>query len=109
MRWGSLAAAALVFGGLYVRVLTAPPPAGFVPPQAATLAASAPTPRYEAQLLPNSSAASVHSATAAEISGGRLRAFWYGGSREGASDVAGAGTATLFGQRPWATRPASSP
>src|SRR5204863_1028947 len=34
------------------------------------------------------SAASVHSATAAEISGGRLRAFWYGGSREGASDVA---------------------
>jgi len=30
----------------------------------------------------------VHSATAAEISGGRLRAFWYGGSREGASDVA---------------------
>jgi len=30
----------------------------------------------------------VHSATAAEISGGRLRAFWYGGSREGAQDVA---------------------
>ena len=30
----------------------------------------------------------MHSAAAAEISGGRLRAFWYGGSREGASDVA---------------------
>jgi predicted neuraminidase len=59
-----------------------------VPPQAAALAASAATPRYEAQLLPNSTAASVHSATAAEISGGRLIAFWYGGSREGASDVA---------------------
>jgi predicted neuraminidase len=31
---------------------------------------------------------SVHSATAVEISGGRIRAFWYGGSREGAKDVA---------------------
>ena len=30
----------------------------------------------------------VHSATATEIAGGRIRAFWYGGSREGASDVA---------------------
>src|SRR6266581_2928259 len=29
----------------------------------------------------------AHSATAAEISGGRLIALWYGGSREGASDV----------------------
>jgi predicted neuraminidase len=31
---------------------------------------------------------SVHSATAVELSGGRIRAFWYGGSREGAKDVA---------------------
>src|SRR5207247_8865490 len=56
--------------------------------QTAARAASKAAPRYETQLLPNSTAASVHSATAAEISGGRLRAFWYGGSREGASDVA---------------------
>lgn len=87
-RWASLVALALAFAGLYARVLTAPPPGGFVPPRAAALAASAATPRYETQLLPNSTAASVHSATAAEISGGRLMAFWYGGSREGASDVA---------------------
>ena len=87
-RWASLVALALAFAGLYARVLTAPPPGGFAPPQTAALAAPAATPRYEAQLLPNTSAASVHSATAAEISGGRLRAFWYGGSREGASDVA---------------------
>jgi len=87
LRWGSLAAAALVFAGLYVRVLTAPSPGGFAPPQTARVASSA-APLYRAELLPNSTAASVHSATAAEISGGRLRAFWYGGSREGASDVA---------------------
>jgi predicted neuraminidase len=49
---------------------------------------SSPKPRYGAELLPNTTAQSVHSATAAEISGGRLRAFWYGGSREGAPDVA---------------------
>ena len=87
-RWASLAAVALAFAGLYVRVLTAPSPGGFAPPQTAAGAESAAAPRYEAQLLPNSTAASVHSAAAAEISGGRLRAFWYGGSREGASDVA---------------------
>jgi predicted neuraminidase len=77
-----------VFAGLYARVLTAPSPGGFVPPHAAARAAFSPAPLYRAELLPNSTAASAHSATAAEISGGRLRAFWYGGSREGASDVA---------------------
>jgi len=76
-----------VFAGLYLRALTAPSPGGFAPLQTAARAASKAAPRYETQLLPNSTAASVHSATAAEISGGRLRAFWYGGSREGASDV----------------------
>jgi len=87
LRWGSLAAAALVFAGLYVRNLTLPSPGGFAPARAAR-AASPAAPLYGAELLPNSTAASVHSATAAEISGGRLRAFWYGGSREGAPDVA---------------------
>jgi predicted neuraminidase len=87
LRWGSLVAVALVFAGLYLRGPTAPTSGGFVPPQVAARAASS-KPFYETQLLPNSTAQSVHSATAAEISGGRLRAFWYGGSREGASDVA---------------------
>src|SRR4029077_18567831 len=44
-RWASLVALALAFAGLYARVLTAPAPGGFVPPQ--TAAASAATPRYE--------------------------------------------------------------
>ena len=30
---------------------------------------------------------SVHSATAVELDGGRIRAYWFGGSREGARDV----------------------
>jgi predicted neuraminidase len=86
-RWALLAAAIAVFGGLYLRIFTAPPSAGFALPEAATSAASSPKPFYRSQFLPNSTRQSVHSATAAEISGGRLRAFWYGGSREGASDV----------------------
>jgi predicted neuraminidase len=87
LRWVSLGALALAFAGLYVRAITSPSPGGFVPPQAAARAASPAAPLYGVQLLPNGTAASVHSATAAEISGGRLRAFWYGGSREGAADV----------------------
>jgi len=77
-----------VFGGLYLQIFTAPPPAGFASPKAAAPAMSGAGPFYRSQFLPNSTEQSVHSATAAEISGGRLRAFWYGGSREGASDVA---------------------
>jgi predicted neuraminidase len=101
VKWGSLAAAVLAFAGLYVRVLTAPPPGAFAPPQIAALAVSTAAPRYETQLLPNRSAASVHSATAAEISGGRLMAFWYGGSREGASDVALYSSVYSLRQKHW--------
>jgi len=82
-----LVAVVLAFGGLYFRIFAAPPPGGFALPQAATRAAASTRPLYRQQLLPNSAERSVHSATAAEISGGRLRAFWYGGSREGAADV----------------------
>jgi len=83
----SLFAIALAFGGLYYRIASAPPPGGFALAEAAAPAGRA-EPSYLSQLLPNRSARSVHSATAAEVSGGKLRAFWYGGSREGASDVA---------------------
>ena len=102
LRWGTLVAAAFVFAGLYARVLTAPSPGGFAPQQTARVASSA-APLYRAQLLPNSTAASVHSATAAEISGGRLRAFWYGGSREGAPDVAIYTSIYSLPQKDWST------
>src|SRR5713226_2863931 len=88
LRAALLVAAVLVFGGLYARLFTASLPGGFVSRQAVARAIPVAAPFYWAQLLPNAAARSVHSATAAEISGGRLRAFWYGGSREGASDVA---------------------
>jgi predicted neuraminidase len=86
LKWASLAAIALVFAGLYVRALEAPPAARFAVPRAAVPEPSA-KPLFGSQLLP-SGTLSVHSATAVELRDGRLRAFWYGGTREGASDVA---------------------
>ena len=83
----SLAAVALAFAGLYARGLLEPSAAGFIVRQGPAETRSA-APSYKAQLLPNSSVESVHSATAIETSDGRMRAFWYGGTREGASDVA---------------------
>ena len=88
LRRALLVAVALAFGGHYYRLSVAPALGGFVPPQAIPRAALSAAPLYRPQFLPNSAERSVHSATAAEISGGRLRAFWYGGSREGAGDVA---------------------
>jgi predicted neuraminidase len=42
---------------------------------------------FESGFASSGVAASVHSATAVELSDGRIRAFWYGGTREGATDV----------------------
>ncbi|HYA47845.1 MAG TPA: sialidase family protein [Burkholderiales bacterium] len=86
LKWTSLAAIALVFAALALRALEAPPVTHFVAPRPGAAAASS-KPLYKSQLLPNGSP-QVHSATAVELADGRLRAFWYGGTREGAPDVA---------------------
>jgi predicted neuraminidase len=83
----SLVAILLVFAALYFRAFEAPPAPRWVPPLAPSQAPS-PKPLFRSELLPNASAPSVHAATAVELADGTLRAFWYGGSREGASDVA---------------------
>jgi len=80
-----LGAIVLVFAALYVHAIDAPRAVRFVPPR--TAGPSSSTPLYNSQLIPNSTTASVHSATAVELADGTLRAFWYGGTREGASDV----------------------
>lgn len=87
LKWVSLAAIALVFAGLYFRAFEAPPAPRWVPPRAPSQTPS-PKPFFRSELLPNGSAPSVHAATAVELADGRLRAFWYGGTREGAPDVA---------------------
>ena len=53
-------------------------------PQATTLV-SIPGPR--AQFIPETAAPSVHAGSAILLNDGNLRAFWFAGSREGATDV----------------------
>jgi predicted neuraminidase len=87
LRWVGFAAIVLVFAGLYVRAFEAPPAPRLVPPRAPAASVST-KPLFRSELLPNTTTQSVHAATAAELADGGLRAFWYGGTREGASDVA---------------------
>jgi predicted neuraminidase len=51
-------------------------------------ASSLDAPIYEDQFVSHETTPQVHAATAAEISEGKLRAFWYGGIREGHEGVA---------------------
>jgi predicted neuraminidase len=52
------------------------------------IAVSASTkPRYSAKFVTTGKTSYVHTVSVVELSDGRLRAFWYGGSREGAGDV----------------------
>lgn len=44
--------------------------------------------RYSSQFVSHRETPSVHSATAVELTDGVIQAFWYGGTREGAKDVA---------------------
>ena len=86
--WGlvSLAALASVFAASF-----ADAPLSFDPAFQVAPAATPASPRAlegETRFVSPESPPSVHSATAIEIAGGKIRAFWYGGSREGAKDVA---------------------
>ncbi len=76
----------LVYGAAWLRRPPDPKDAGFVvsPPTSEAFEA----PRFESRFASKGSTQQVHAATLVEISGGRLRGFWYGGSREGAGDVA---------------------
>lgn len=62
------------------------PGSGPTPPVAPPVQNEAPA--VTSRLSVGSPAASVHSATAVELPDGTIRAYWFGGSREGASDVA---------------------
>ena len=66
-----------------------PDPAFTIPLVAHTREDASREPRYEENFLPDSTGApDVHAASLVETRPGRLLAVWYGGSREGARDVA---------------------
>lgn len=89
----TVVAAALAFGlhlwprtGSGIRGRTVPPAAWVVPASVPVTA----NPKFfrEELLEPGPGVASVHVASLAEFAPGRLAACWYGGSKEGARDVA---------------------
>ena len=66
-------------------VVTEPGPAAVGKKTQATTQVSIPEPR--AQFIPETAAPSVHAGSAILLNDGNLRAFWFAGSREGATDV----------------------
>ncbi len=87
-----LAVAITVFAVAFHRAATVPAASSFHVGERSTRAPRVPgslfDPLFEVGFASSGGTPSVHSATAIEIAGGDLRAFWYGGSREGATDVA---------------------
>ncbi len=84
-----LVGALVMFAALYARIASAPAVAGFVlPPVAPEDAAARGAPRYDVRKVSSGATPFAHSASAVELADGRLRAFWFGGTREGATDAA---------------------
>lgn len=95
LRGLSLVGVIAVFGQAFLGRPSAPPsPPGFrLFPPPSSPSVSIPPAAYEGlvaetRFASGGATASVHSPSAVEISRGRLYAVWYGGSREGARDVA---------------------
>jgi predicted neuraminidase len=86
-RVGGLLAVAVVFGGLFAQTLSAPAPSGFAVSKPSAVRDADRTPLYDERYASSAATPSVHAATALPVPGG-MRAFWYGGTREGAGDVA---------------------
>ena len=84
-----LAGVLVVFAVLYARIASAPPVAGFVlPPVPSEDPTARGAPKYEVRKVSSGATPFAHSASAVELPDGKLRAFWFGGSREGATDAA---------------------
>lgn len=81
-------ATVIVFAFALVRALDRPAPPRFSIPRAPDRASPSTPFVIEKATVSSGATREVHSATAVETRAGQVRAFWYGGSREGASDVA---------------------
>jgi predicted neuraminidase len=75
----------VAFGAAYGRLRAHPEPAAFQ--RRALAVPRVETPRFESRFLTMQPGLHVHAACLVELADGRLRAFWYSGSREGAPDV----------------------
>lgn len=83
-----LALLLILFAGLWLKLFPAPPPGGFALNRHPDRITSDPAPLFQTQFASHGKTRFVHSPAVVEISGGRFRAFWYGGTDEGAGDIA---------------------
>lgn len=88
LRAGAVVAILIVFAAMYGKRLFAPQSPEFNISPAGERPVISSEPRYQVRNASHGRTQSVHSATAVETKSGKLVAFWYGGSREGARDVA---------------------
>ena len=78
----------VAFGAAFGRAGRERPPAAFQPrPSVATQATQDEDPRLQTRFVTTRPGLHTHAACLVELADGRLRAFWYSGSREGAPDV----------------------
>lgn len=83
----SLLFVVVAFAGAFFSMSSPEATTFVVPSVVSTASRGRAQPSFVRTAASSGATASVHSATAVELDDGRLRAFWYGGSREGASDV----------------------
>ena len=76
----------VIFALAWLRIPFSKPRDGFTPTFIEAPRAEAPL--YEDRLVSHETTPQVHAATVVELSDGKLRAFWYGGTQEAAGDVA---------------------
>ena len=81
----------IAFGAAFYKVAHRLPPAGFQATAIANEAAALPVrntaPGIRSHFVSTRQNISVHAASLVELADGRIRAFWFAGSREGAQDV----------------------
>ena len=87
-RTGAAVTILIVFAAMYGKRLFVPRPSDFNISSVDERPVITGEPRYEVRDASHGRTQSVHSAAAVETKSGKLIAFWYGGSREGARDVA---------------------
>ncbi len=76
----------IAFGAAFYKAAHFPSPSNF---QKSGIAAdSSSPPRFESHFASSKLFTQVHAASSVELKDGRIRAFWFSGSREGAKDVA---------------------
>lgn len=87
-KWTLLAGIVVVFLGMFFSVRERAGVDPFIPCETWPAKHATQAPRFVSRFASHQTTAQVHAASAVALAAGKLRAFWYGGDREGGADVA---------------------